>query len=32
MLAVHGVVELFETYRPSQDSDWEYQFAILGNS
>lgn len=32
MLAGHGVVELFETYRPRPDSDWEYQFAILRNS
>lgn len=29
MLAEHGTVEQFETYRPNPDTDWEYQFAIL---
>lgn len=29
MLAEHGDVELFETYRPRPDFHWEYQFAIL---
>ncbi len=29
MLGRHGDVEVFDTYRPKPDHDWEYQFAVL---